>query len=58
MLLLLSLSLLDLASALGTKYMAPAKPPSAPGTRQLETGFEMFNGNHATVEVYVLNRQS
>ena len=58
MLLLLSLSLLDLASALWAEGVASAELLSALGAGQLQAGFEMFNANCAMVEVHVFNRQT
>ena len=56
--LLLGLSLLNLTATLWAEGMASAKPLPAPGARQLQAGFEMFDGNRATSEVHVFNRQS
>ena len=58
MLLLLSMSLLDLDPTRGAERMTSAKSLSAPGTGQLQTSFEMLNGYSAMVEVHVFYLQT
>jgi len=55
MLLLLSLSLLDLTAALWAKGVTSAKPLPTPSTGQLETSFQMFDGNNTLIKVYILD---
>jgi len=58
MFLLLSLSLLNLTSALWAKGMASAESLSATGTGQLQAGFKVLDSDGTAGEVYVLDRQS
>lgn len=57
-LLLLSMSLLDLDPTRGAERMTSAKSLSAPGTGQLQISFEMLNGYSAMVEVHVFYLQT
>jgi len=56
--LLLGLSLLNLTAASGTERMASAESLPAPSAGQLQAGFEVFDGNRATTEIHVFNRQT
>jgi hypothetical protein len=56
--LLLNLGLINLTSTLWAKGVTSAKSLPTLWTRQLDTGFEMYDGNGALRKIYVINFQS